>query len=621
MPEDCLGCGCVKSLTMDDRVVSTAGRLIGTALTLGFASVISFTLATALRLTASNPYEISNAENEANRWGPETNFAQAVLLVALLPVVFLLLQYLRRKRPIVFRIVIVGISSVVAIHKFVLPAAVGGGFDPFHYGEQLAPSLAFLKGKDLFTEIYVLHGAGEDVFKTVLGFGLFSDGDSSVGAYILATAVLKSIAVVAFFALLAYVLRSTPVFLVATIWFAATGYNGIAYIKFIPLYLVIAAFWFLLSSQRSTKLTASLLIAIGFVSSVTILYSIDIGALLGLVAALGAICLVFVRRTDQGIRLVRPSLRAVLPGVLLTVGVIAGQLVTLIVLRDSYLEYLKVTFLEIPRYQAMLWDYPIPGMTDAQFGFWLPILVAGVTLLLVVLRVGTLWKTERWSFDAATIMSITLLLIAVVNLRYGTGRPDLGHILMAAPPVFLAAFFALSATVRDIGRRSVDELCISAVVVISLFLPATQLNPVTLFVEGEQFVNELRVAKNLPTRTDGSWLNEQQSETVEYLKEHTKPGDSLWVMDPEPSYYYFTGLENPTRFYISIFADPAQYTDEVLNVLKDDPPTYVLYSVDSVYATLDGSDIRDRLADVDDWIKDNYTKRVVVAGSVILTRG
>jgi hypothetical protein len=589
-----------------------------------FAAVAAFALATSVQLRTSNPFKISNPANAASGWNPETNYIQAILVIVLTVLIFWGLYTLSRKHEVWLRVVVGFIASVIGIAKFVIPAAVSGTFDPFHFGEQMSPALAFLQGKQPFTGLYVLHGAGEDIFKPALAFVLFNHGVPSIGSYVLITALAKGLSVFVFFALLALLIRSRTVFLGAALWFSATGFNGISYDKYIPMYLALALLWFVISSPRRGRTSLLALVGVGFLASLALLYSIDIGALTGAMSAVIAILMLFVRVDSAGrFGLVRPRWQLItfLPGLALTAGVLIGQALSFAVLRGSYLEFLKLTFIEIPRYQGLIWDYPIPGMSDNQFTFWLPIITIGLVVLLIVYRIITEWRTGPKLFSPQTAMSIVLLGVAVIDMRYGVGRPDTVHELMSAPPAYFALFFLISEGIRDWTVRTISELAIAIVAVASLLLPATLLDIPSLFLVGSQLNTDAHLLKALPGQQDDAWLNKQQLATVKYLKSHSTSGDSLWVMDPEPSYYYLTGLRNPTRFYISIFADPQPYTDEVTNDLKAHPPTFILYSTGSVYATLDGSKITDRLATLNKWIKANYTHKVNVDGSVILTRG
>jgi hypothetical protein len=589
-----------------------------------FSTAIAFLIATTIELTTGNPFNISNVANQTDRWNPETNFAQILAVVVLTLLIFWGLSVLNaRFRMTWLRVVVSAFSAFVLflgqpMHAFTY-------FDGFHVGEQLAPSLAFMNGKAPFLDIYMLHGAGEDIFKPAIGFLLFNGGEPSIGAYFLIVTLGRGLAMAGFFTVIAFLLRSQVVYLASALLFVVTAFDGFGYSKTIPLLIVVMLFWLLARRRYSGRVTLILLAAAGFVASLSILNSIDIGALLGAVSAGLAVLLLFVRQTDDGrLRFGRPrfGIRSLAPGIALTVGVIVGQLITFLILLPfggGYGEFLNLTFLEIPRYQGLTWNYPLPDVTAETLPVWLPaaVFLLGALLAVAIIRADHI--RARFVLGRSTLFLVVLLAIAVVYFRFAYGRPDEGHIDMAMPFVMLAAFAAVDYAVRaGSGVRMVDLWPVPLIAIVLLSWPGI-VQPTRLYVTGTTAIDELRAMKNLPNQNDEHWMTADEVAIRDYVDAHSDPDDSIFVVAPQPQYYYFTDRENPTRFAISWYIDPQQYTDETLAALEADPPALIIYDPASPYFNSDGTPITQRFPEVAQWITQNYPNSTTVGKLQILS--
>jgi hypothetical protein len=129
----------------------------------------------------------------------------------------------------------------------------------------------------------------------------------------------------------------------------------------------------------------------------------------------------------------------------------------------------------------------------------------------------------------------------------------------------------------------------------------------------------MRNFKSYPAQPNNVWLNKTEIDVTKYIDRNSKPTDGLFDMDLEPMYYFLTNRPNPTRFYISWFADPQPYTNEALASLKKNPPKFIIYT-----GQIEDSDnvlINNRIPDITNWVLKNYTiKKVIDKDTVILSR-
>ena len=621
---------------------------------------IGFVVGTSVTLHTGNPYDILNINNLGFAWNPETNYVQVLLAVFVSALVFWGLSTLRSRGPraaIALRVLFTGAIALITILIRVVPAAVNATFsdyNSFHYGEQLSPAAALLAGKVPFTDLFVLHGAGEDIFKPALGFLLFNHGVPSIGSYLLISALLEALAVIGFFVLIALLIKTRWLYLAITLWLPITTFAGFTYSKNTSVIVFVLLLWILATKPLLRGRTKVVLLgAAGFIASISILDSIDVGALMGAISAGLAVLMVFVTVTPDGLRFGRPrfGLRSLAPGLVLTAGVVLGQLLTLAILGfGAYLEFLNATFIEIPRYQGLMWGQPLPLMSPEQFITWVPIFALAASVPLIAMLLRRDHALRRWTLAPETLFTVLLLALAVIYTRFAIGRPDGGHIVMAAPFMLLAGFYAIQLALRgtrldhpafsalpapaetDAGelpapaRSAVVSdprrvpLWPAALIGAVLVLAPGAVLPASLFVNGAAGIEQVRALKNLPNRTDDSWLNDNQRALRDVVAANTTPDESIFVFEPDPSYYFLTDRLNPTRFAISWFMDPEPFTQEALADLKADPPALILWDTDTVFSDTDGIPIGERFPEIEQWIEENYPVQTPVGDSIVRSR-
>jgi hypothetical protein len=124
----------------------------------------------------------------------------------------------------------------------------------------------------------------------------------------------------------------------------------------------------------------------------------------------------------------------------------------------------------------------------------------------------------------------------------------------------------------------------------------------------------------------GAWVPPAQAEriikVVSYIREHTSPGENIYVFPFEAFYYLFTDRGYPTRFPVAISAGPRkEYEYEVIRDLKKDKTRYIIYGTDS-YRIPDTNPIDNErhVRRVVKYVKQAYDTETQIGGTLILRR-
>lgn len=585
---------------------------------------IAYVLSMLINLRSDNPYNISNITNVTGGWNPENNYIKVVFIIIATVAIFFVFRWIKyRFSRKYFRILIALFASLSILLGTLIPQATNYSLDPFGHGEQLAPSLDYHKGEKLFTDIFTLHGPGEDILIPNLSFAIFNHNRPSISSYILLTAILKTVTAFMFFLLIARLIQSPGFYLLTVLYFLTTTYAGFSYMKNIPFYVVIALFWLLINKFKRTRIRLITIGSIGLIGSVSVLDSYDVGTVMTLTVILASIASLFLRKDrERFYRLQWPqwnigSFKSILAA---TLGVIAGQLLILIFLgAKGYADFIQ-TFYEITRYQGLMFDYPVIGLDARSLLFWLPIILLSIASYLLVVLLKNQYKQSKM-FDKDTIFAITLMLSCAFYLRFGVGRPDMAHIAMASPILILTGLYIIQLYFFRKSKTLHWQFWPIILFIALLGWPQLSFNPTAIFLGGNTQIENVKKFIRLPSTPDSTWLTLEQKTVTEYIDKNSSSQDTLFVVVPEPLYYYTTDRKNPTRFAISWFMDPIQYTNEALNDLKNKPPKFIIYDdLGSPNRMSDGVPIAERFPKINDWIIENYTHKTVIDQVTLLSR-
>ncbi len=576
----------------------------------------------AVHLPGGAPAGISNLYL-SNGYNPEENYLRIILLV-----VFGLAAYLGLKKlsanDRVFRLTVIVLLVFGLFAGFLLPKVESfkSNIDTFHHGEQLSPALDFGKGKGLYTDIFMQHGAGEDVVLPHLALHLpGTNPNGGIGSFFFVITTLEVVSAFLFFFLISKLSKSTLVFLVTSLWFLLSYYSVFYYVRDIFVWGTILLIASLLLHKHKAKTTRNLLLLIGFLSSATYFYSIDRAFVATLAAVLTAGALVLFQPVANGLRFDwRISLKRFLPAVYVASGALLAQIFGLVLLGGTqYIEFLKLSFITIPKYEGYLFGQPLKPLGLSTYVVWLPLFIAALgAIMLFVLAKHQYTKYK--ALNPSVLLGAIIYIAALLFLRVGYGRPDLDHVAYSTPLLFLSAFYLSAVAYQEFRETNLQLLWPVVLLVVLLFYPVQTISSERALALANTNANSISKYLQLPGTTDRSWLPGDVIQTSDYIRQNTKADDPIFVFTQQPIYYYTSGRQNSSKFYIPWFADPPALTSQLLNDLKTRPPKIIVYFVGNPWDKSDGYLMSDRAPEVDSWIKLNYTKQVNVGSAVLLEK-
>lgn len=577
---------------------------------------VSFNVRHVINLIPSgNSFGIETSAN----FYPESNYLLILSIVGVTAFIFWLLKLSLKKSKFIFRSLVIAILSLSVFVGVIAPgvAKYAHNIDTFHNGEELSPALALDQGKKPYTEIFTLRGAGEDVVTPWLSFKLFGE---NIGSYFLLTVLLQLITAIIFYVLLSKIFRKDLHFLSVSLWFTVSSYSTFYTVRDIFVWVSLLMLFYVIMKPRVNKIYYATL---GLLASLAIFYSLDRGLFLtGLLALLSGVLLVFEKNGDEyrfAIQTMKSRLKLILP---LIFGYLSGLLIMLLSLGVTGMKSFISNTIDISKYQGYIFNYPYSTFGTATLLDWLPVLVIIVCGLSVIYHI----RSGRKTYSSNFIYALLLLLFGVIAFRAATGRPDSGHIAYGAPVVFIALFYIVINQLGNWGRlhegskieNIVKHLPLYLVFFIALLPPSVSYYRLALMNQAS--LQSVKIALTAPSKPDQFWYTENVIQITDNIKSNTKATDYFFDFSSDPIFYYSTKLKNPTRFYISWFADPRLLEDEMLKDLKTNPPKAVLYESGTYYDRPDFISMKTRLPKVNQWILENYKTAMPVkdTGAILL---
>jgi hypothetical protein len=284
---------------------------------------------------------------------------------------------------------------------------------------------------------------------------------------------------------------------------------------------------------------------------------------------------------------------------------------------SQYKAFIQTYFIDIPKYQGLLFNYPVPNVDTVNFPTWLPLIIASLAIMMLVVLIRNEYRKKN--FSRQVLLAFVLLFGGIFFLRAGYGRSDWGHIAYSTPLLFIAAFYITYLFVSRQGIRK-EALWMPATLILLLFIPY---NTVAFGRLTDYMHIDLRATANylhLRAAPDSQWLPKDVADTTAYVKQHTAASDPIFVFTQQPIYYYLTNRENPTRFYIPWFADPKLLENEALKSLEKKKPALIVYSSGNGWDHVDGFSMKERTPQIEKWIQDNYPNKVTIGNVTLLTK-
>lgn len=584
-------------------ITSYVGEGLKHILYLAFGFYLSLNIAPFFGLPYRNPLNIAN-KYIPEHFSPETNFTRILLIILGSVAIYYLLWWLdRSKRSGWFKALIVFYVFLNYFLIKLLPTYVAaGGLDVFHSGEQLSPTLAFMQGKHLFSQIFLFHGAGDDVLSTLLSFKIFQP---TIGSYILFGFVEQFIAATAFFVLLAKIVKDRLIFMLLALVAYGSACLNYLYIRDAPVWISLLIVLLLLTKPLTARWRAALMATLGVLAAGSCFFSVDRGLLLVGLDGLVAIIWLFMDRDHQIYRFNRWAWRSAYPDVLWMAGGVAAvfALATVLLGPGDMGEFLKITFVELPKIKGLISEYPFPQLYPS-IAVWTPVLA----MVVVALMLAELLRREYKRLSAQTLYALVVTIFAIMFFRSGVGRSDMGHIAYASTPLFVAAILLVQALWRKgqlwPARGSIGAALPTGILLVLLLAP-TNFSFVQLASIPNYRRDEVREFFHMVRYSDDYWLPAEVKTSRDYILKNSAPKDGLFAYTSNPIYYYATKRPNPSRFYISWFADPQPYTNELMRDLKRNPPKFIVYR-DGLHDAPDLVSMDDRIPEVNTWILANY---------------
>lgn len=596
-----------------DRALS----LLFEPLLLILAFFTSLTLAPLFKLPYKNPYNISNPFNSTG-FNPDNNFYQFVfIIIATLAFFYILRNLYKSKYSWVIKVL--SMSTLTANHflRNLLPVTSAVPIDNFHSGEQLSPANAFLSGTDLFSQMFFLRGAGFDAVIPATGFMIFGH---SIGSYILVFHLLIILSLLSFFIFMAFIIHSPLKYTVIITLFYLSGALSLVEIRDIPVWISLGLV-LLLFKQGITKIKKLIILfGIGFTSSFYLYASIDRGVLLVLLSLMLSVVLILAPSDYINTYTLKPETwkTNIKSPLFIVYGLGVGLLGPGVLLGwQGFIAFLKMTFIEIPSFAGLLVSQPLPPLFGRTYLFWGPVFISITTGFLLL----KLYESKLTTNLNRLLPYTIIFIFSILSLKTGLNRIHPAKLATSTTPLFLITIlilgYAMSLLINN--KRLHAHLTPSIIIcAVTLFIFA-QISPQKLLHQPKYTKAEFASYKNMIQSNDDFWVSSETKQVKDYIIQNSRNDEHIFAFTSNPIYYYLTNRKNPTRFYISWYADPQPYTDELLRDLKQNKPRFVIYKEATWMDAPDEISMEDRIPEVNTWIKNNYPKQVKIGNTIILS--
>lgn len=469
--------------------------------------------------------------------------------------------------------------------------------DLFHRGESIGPASDYLRGKEPYRGVYPLHGMLEDGLLDTWLMDLFGrDLDVSIAQSV----VLGSFLALSLWYLGIALFDSIPLALLVVAMGAwTTAENNRTFFQV----AAVAFFWHGL--KRRNRLSLGLA---GVLSGAALFFSYEIGvySIVGGIAALTILALVENRRAispPSGGRPHRPLAFVPFVG-----GVALGVAPFLIFLASRGLagDFVRVSFVEIPRYIDAVWSLPFPDLvstfrndlnlhTLSDF-----VLFEKFHLILspLVIAIAAVYCLQRWlrgRLDETDRALLVLAVFATVTQRTAFGRAEFRHQYFAAfllGPMIVLLTVLLARRVRALWRDGngsthafIALLIAAAVPLIAVLfwipdLVNARINDTLRYQARTMRIYHEPAADQVTDR-----INAVVGEVRSLVPKHNDP---IFDFSNQPAFYFFCDRPNPTRFYQVPMMSPRPYQAEVIGQLERAKPKVVLRRSPEGFDTFDG---------------------------------
>lgn len=558
-------------------------------------------------LPFQNPEESSGPLTKIS-FNPSINFIRYLLVVVFLPSIFIFFQNIfKRFGHIVVRILLVIVLSSSLFFSYSTDYLRHyASIDMFHVGERVSPgSAGYYFNKKPFTDIFFLHGAFTDYYSGLISFKLFQP---TIGSFLFFNYCFNYIVFILFNYFLHFSIKNNYLFyLSAVVFFGSLSLLDLYRDIFIYIYLIVI----LLLQNRKISLNKSLVL-LGSTAYFSLFHSIDRGLyLMALNFLVVGLAYFMIHAKQRSKRILTYFKQAIIPFII--------SLITLVLITVSiygykdFCNFVETSIIDIPRMSSLMFDYEYPSLTVENFGiYWFPLLLLVINGIYIL----KIKKLKSNIHNKNFLLMVVSYLLSILFYRSALGRSDYGHVRYAYPFILLTSFLIIDHQLMLIKKIMIKCTLIvfSGLLIISPFFLYSQMLPWRPYSW-----HDIKIFFSLPTIDDNYWLTEETKGVIDRIQSNTSRNDYIFVFSNEVLYYHLLERMSPTKYYIAWFAEPKSFQAEVIQDLTENKPRYIIYKSALWTNEIDGIQNSKRLAKIDLWLKENYTKTENIGNTILLT--
>lgn len=474
-------------------------------------------------------------------------------------------------------------------------------FDYFHEGLEILPALNFQSYGGIWSSTLFVRGAFIDLFTAYLGWEIFN---TSIGAYRYIVSVNNLLVEISF------------VFLIYSIWVNIKKYQ---FGNFFPA----AAFIFYLTTSSIQNLDRRQLIFIfglslvflalkysskiiyflaGFLSSISIFFSLDTGIFYNLVLILFFI-LIFIYSNQKK--------KNLLFGIL---GIFLSWLCLIYLIGYSEFRSFLENLFFLLKYKDLLDSYIYPNP------FQLENFRSTFPLILIMLNLKALVFTYKKNYfdnkKEIFIVHSILTFASIIQYRSGLGRSDLLHIEYSS--TFIILLFSFNICILSSFLKFIQNYFIkitNTLLILLVFLLIYQLyinfNPNNLL----NYHSNLDKFVNLP---DKEFTINDKFNALNELEEIFENEKCIFSFGNDAITPFLLRKPSCSEFYLSYFASPQPFQEKLVEMLVKKSPEYIIYSTYSWYQNIDNISNEKRLNKVMRYIDSNYIYYKTVSNNWVI---
>ena len=256
-------------------------------------------------------------------------------------------------------------------------------------------------------------------------------------------------------------------------------------------------------------------------------------------------------------------------------GILSAIIVFGLLLRGSFPEFFKFTFLIMPKYR------------DLMSGFVYPINRMPFLMICVLIAANTYWiafkfiqqfylnnrklTTSIKKFTEQYLIEFSLLILSIFFFKNALGRSDMEHVIYGSSVIhILSIYIVIKHYLHDfLHRHGFRKIFMYPLILIIIF---------TFSICIYQIWDRNLFTRNFPFNIDDSeFIPDNYKSTISFLRNNLNNEEGFFTMTSEASWYYFIDKPCPTRFFDVRFASPYFYQNELIESLKKGNVKFILF--------------------------------------------